>query len=102
MHDYVVLSPELPRRIYSEMFGLVNSSLDLHNVIPNLVYCALIAVSVKFEEGNDISKPPIPNLIYKLEKLVKPYRLSDKDSFIFNAVSYNFTKFFFKMFLGLE
>lgn len=76
----------MPRRIYSEIFGIVNSSLDLLNSVPNIAYCALISLEVSFEE-KDALETPLPILIYKLFKLVKPYRFVNKNSLICRAVS---------------
>lgn len=76
----------MPRRIYSEMFGIVNSSLDLLNSVPNIAYCALISIKVAFEE-KDALETPLPILIYELFKLVKPYRFVNKDYLISRIVS---------------
>lgn len=96
--DIVVVSPETPRRCFSEWLGLVPSDLSLLSpALPNIALKVLVALDVHLEMPSCYADSrcnlPIAHLRFELAEILHPVYGNDYLKLIYKAVGF-FSRFF--------
>lgn len=94
LEDYVIISPEIPRRCWSTwLSGFVFAPLELlSSAVPNIAYEAYLAIDAYLTDPDQLYQLPIPHITFELGNLEKPVSNNSCVDDIYHAV-------FIKLFL---